>query len=231
MTGSGGERGIGVKVCGLTEPLRVDQAVAGGARMVGFVFFPPSPRSLTPDAAAALAARVPESVQKVGVFVDPGDDWLAATVAAASLDIVQLHGFETPARVAEVRARLGVRVMKALRLAEPADLAPLASYRGADLILFDAKPPPRPGAIPGGNGLNFDWRLLDGLRLDLPWVLAGGLDPDNLEDAVRRTGAKLVDVSSGIEIRPGIKDPDRLGAFLRRARELCLQPAGVGGGR
>lgn len=212
---------IGVKVCGLTEAERVRDAVAGGARFVGFVFYPPSKRSLSLDRAAALAADVPDDVAKVGVFVDPDDDWLAATVAAAGLDIVQLHGHESPARVAEVRSRFSVRVMKALRIAVAEDLAPLDDHAAvADLILFDGKPPPDPDAIPGGNGLAFDWRLLAGLRLDLPWLLAGGLDADNLADAVETTGARLVDVSSGIEIRPGIKDPAKLRAFLDRAAAI-----------
>lgn len=209
----------GVKVCGLTEPERVLQAADGGARFLGFVLYAPSPRSLKPKALEALTTLVPGGVLKVGVYVDPEDDWLEATTPF--LDIAQLHGHESPGRVREIAERFGVRTMKAIRVAEAADLGSLPAFgEVADLILFDAKPPPDPDAIPGGNGLPFDWRLLEGLRVACPWVLAGGLTPGNVQDAVRLTRAPNVDVSSGIETRPGIKDPARLSAFLAAVRAI-----------
>lgn len=212
--------GIVVKVCGLTTADAVDAAVAGGAGMVGFVFFPPSPRSIDPAAAAVLAARVPDGVTKVGVLVDPEDADLDRILAAVPLDLLQLHGREEPGRVAAVRARTGVPVMKAIRVATAADLEPVDTHAAvADRLLFDAKPPPQAN-VPGGHGRAFDWNVLDGLRCALPWMLSGGLTVDNMEEAVRRTGAPALDVSSGVEHRPGVKDPSRIAAFLRRARAL-----------
>ena len=163
-------RPVAVKICGLTTPEAVDAAVASGAAFCGFVFFPPSPRALAPATAAALAARVPTG--RVGLFVDPDDALLDAVLAAVPLDLLQLHGAETPARIAEVRARFGLPVMKAVGLAAEADLPALDTP--ADLLLVDAKPAPG-AALPGGNGIAFDWRLLAGRRLPRPWLLAGGL--------------------------------------------------------
>jgi phosphoribosylanthranilate isomerase len=213
---------LAVKVCGLSEPAAVAAAVRGGARHVGFVFYPPSPRSVTPARAAALAAAVPAGVTTVGVLVDPDDAFLDALLAAVPLGVLQLHGRETPARVAAVRARTGRPVMKALKVADAADLAPVRDYAGvADLLMFDAKAPALPGMLPGGNGLSFDWRLLRGLDSGgRPWFLSGGLDASNLADAVAASGAATVDVSSGVESRPGVKDLGRLTAFLRAAAML-----------
>ena len=217
---------LDVKICGLTRAADRDAAIAGGARWLGFVFYPPSPRSLTPEAAAALVRGRPGSIETVGVFVDPGDAWLDAVLAHAPLDILQLHGAETPERVAEVRALTGRRVMKALSVADAADVARHEAYLGvADMLLFDAKPPRVPGAIPGGNGLAFDWRLLAGQRIKLPWLLAGGLDEANLLHAVRLTGARAVDASSSIETAPGIKDPHRLARLLARAHDIASATA------
>ena len=217
---------LDVKICGLTRAADRDAAIAGGARWLGFVFYPPSPRSLTPEAAAALVRGRLGSAETVGVFVDPDDAWLDAVLAQAPLDILQLHGAETPERVAEVKARTGRRVMKALSIAEAADLTRHEAYLGvADMLLFDAKPPRVPGAIPGGNGLAFDWRLLAGQRIKLTWLLAGGLDEANLLDAVRLTGAQAVDVSSSIETSPGIKDPQRLARLLARAHDIASAAA------
>lgn len=212
---------LDVKICGLTRPTDRDLAIEGGARYLGFVFFPPSPRALTPEAAGALVRGRRGKAAAVGVFVDPDDAWLDAVLAEAPLDILQLHGKETPERVAEVKARTGLRVIKALSVATAADVSRHGDYLDvADMLLFDARPPKEPDAIPGGNGLAFDWRLLAGRRIGLPWLLAGGLDEANLEDAVTLTGARAVDVSSRIETAPGVKDPARLARLLARTHEL-----------
>ncbi|HEX6143162.1 MAG TPA: phosphoribosylanthranilate isomerase [Geminicoccaceae bacterium] len=217
---------MGVKICGLTSPEAVAAAVRGGAAMTGFVFYPRSPRSLDVEAAAALAAAVPDRVLRVGVMVDPDDALLDRVLARVPLDMLQLHGHETPTRVAAIRRRTGRMVMKALKVARAVDLEPAASYAAvADYLLFDAKAP-EDAPVPGGNGLAFDWRVLDGLSLDRPWLLAGGLDLANLEAAVRLTGARALDVSSGVESRPGHKDIGKIQAFLARA--AVLEPAPVG---
>ncbi len=207
-----------VKICGLSTPEGVDAAVAGGAGYVGFVFFGPSPRDVSVARAAKLAARVPAGVAKVALVVDAGDAALDAVVAGVPLDMIQLHGRETPARAAEVRARHGLPVMKAVGLRSAEDLRALDAWTGvADQVLVDAKP--APGAVlPGGNGLAFDWTLLSDRRWFGPWMLAGGLDAGNLGEAVRRTRARQVDVSSGVESAPGVKDAGRIAAFLAAAR-------------
>jgi phosphoribosylanthranilate isomerase len=210
-----------VKVCGLTEPSRIEQAAELGAAFVGLVFYPPSPRYLDPAAARSLAEVVPSRVETVGVVVDANDAELDAILQAVPLDVLQLHGHETPARVSEISLRTGCKVMKALRVEEAADLEPLDEFAdAADMILFDAKPP-RDAGWPGGHGLPFDWRLLQGVAIPCPWALAGGLNADNLEAAVSLTGAPMVDVSSGIESRPGIKDPAKLAAFFAAVRRLA----------
>ncbi len=211
-----------VKICGLTTAEAVATAIAGGAQMTGFVFYPPSPRALDPDAAGALVAQVPSGIDRVGLFVDAGDDAIAAVLAAAPLDMLQLHGSETPERVAALRSRFQMPVIKAIPLAGPQDLALAARYEAiADWLLFDAKPPKTmTHALPGGNGLTFDWRLLAGRQGRRPWLLSGGLDADNLAGAVTTSGAPAVDVSSGVESAPGVKDPVRIRAFLDAARDL-----------
>lgn len=202
-----------IKICGLSKPQDVSAALDAGARYLGFVFFPRSPRAITPGAAATLMANVPPGIARVGLFVNPDDATLDETLAAAPLDIIQLHGAETPERVAEVRARTGLPVMKAIGVATADDLAKLHAYGAvADLLLVDAKPAPG-AALPGGNGIAFDWRLLDGQRFARPWFLAGGLNPGNVAEAVRLTGAPGVDVSSGVERAPGDKDPALISAF------------------
>jgi len=209
---------VAVKICGLTSAQAVDDAVAAGARYVGFVIFPRSPRHLGLDDVALLAQRVPEGVAKVALTVDADDAALDALLAAAPIDMLQLHGHETPARVAAVRARYGLPVMKAVGVADAADLAGLDSYlQVADQILLDAKPPT--GAeLPGGNGLAFDWRLIEGREWSKPWMLAGGLTADTVAQAIRLTGARQVDVSSGVESAPGVKDPARVTAFIQAAQ-------------
>jgi len=213
---------VGVKICGLSTPDAVAAAVAGGAAFVGFVFYARSPRAVTPEQAAALGRLVPQSVGKVGLFVDEGDDRLAEVLAAVPLDLLQLHGSETPARVAEIRARHGTKVMKAVSVAGPDDIAASAAFAEvADWLMFDAKPPKdMAGALPGGNALSFDWRLLAGRSWPKPWMLAGGLDAGNLAEAARISGARYVDVSSGVEDAPGRKSPAKIAAFLAAARAL-----------
>jgi len=211
---------IDAKICGLTSAEGIATAARHGARFVGFVFYPPSPRHLTTDQAARLAVLAPPGITKVGLFVDPDDDLLAATLAKVPLDLLQLHGKESPERVAQVKQRFGKPVMKSIAVAAESDLAAAPRYYGvADRLLFDAKPP-RDAVAPGGNGLAFDWELLGGRRWPLPWMLSGGLTADNLGEAVRTTHATAVDVSSGVERAPGVKDPDKITAFLARARAL-----------
>lgn len=209
---------IRVKICGLREAAHVDAAVRAGAAYVGFVFFPKSPRNVAPATAAALAARVPPGVAKVGLTVDMDDAALDALVAAVPLDMLQLHGGESPERVRAVRERLGLPVMKAVGIADEGDLPALAEFgRVADQLLVDAKPPP--GAeLPGGNAVPFDWRLIAGRRWPVPWMLAGGLTPGNVAEAIRLTGARQVDVSSGVESAPGVKDEELIRAFIAAAQ-------------
>jgi phosphoribosylanthranilate isomerase len=203
-----------VKICGLTEPASVEQAGRLGAAFVGFVFYPPSPRCVDPARAAELAAAAPEGVETVGLVVDADDHELETLLQAVPLDTLQLHGHETLERVAAIGLRFGCRVIKALRVETSEDLAGLPDQAAAaDMVLFDAKPP-RDAAYPGGHGLPFDWRVLDGVALDRPWLLAGGLHAGNVAEAVARTKAPVVDVSSGVESRPGVKDPARLEAFF-----------------
>lgn len=205
-----------VKICGLREESALAAAVAGGARRVGMVFYPPSPRHVPVDAAAALAARVPPGVECTGVFVDPGDSLLAVVLERVPLASLQLHGRETPRRVAEIGARFGLPTIKAIPVARAGDLARADDYAGAaQRLMFDARPPAAdPDALPGGNGLAFDWRLVAGRTWPLPWLLSGGLTPDNVAEAVAVSGAREVDVSSGVESAPGVKDPARIAAFF-----------------
>ncbi|MGR3362964.1 MAG: phosphoribosylanthranilate isomerase [Maritimibacter harenae] len=205
---------IRVKICGLTSADAVTAAVEAGARYVGFVFFPKSPRNIAPELAAELATQVPPGVVKVALVVNPDDALLDEITARVPLDMLQLHGAETPERVAEIRARYGLPVMKAVGIADAADLATLDDYVGvADQILVDAKPP-KEAELPGGNGLAFDWRLLQGRHWSVPWMLAGGLTPQNVALAAKLTGARQVDVSSGVESAPGEKDARLVRDFI-----------------
>jgi phosphoribosylanthranilate isomerase len=213
--------GVAAKICGLSTEEAVTVAVVDGAAYLGFVFYPPSPRAITPHQAARLCAAVPERVARVGLFVDAGDAEIKAVLTAAPLDILQFHGSEPPDRVAEAKTRFGRLVMKAVAIAGPEDVLAAARYEEvADLLLFDAKPPRRADALPGGNGLAFDWELLAGRAWRRPWMLSGGLTAELLPEAVRISGAAAVDVSSGVESRPGEKDPDKIRAFLAAARAL-----------
>ena len=208
---------VRVKVCGLRTPADVAAVAASGAAYAGFVFFAKSPRNLTLPQARLAALAAPPGLAKVALTVDADDATLDAIVEAVPLDMLQLHGAETPERVAEVRARYGLPVMKALGVADGDDLARLIDYSmAADQLLIDAKPP-RAAPLPGGNGLTFDWRLLIGRKWLRPWMLAGGLTSANVAEAIRLTGARQVDVSSGVESAPGVKDHTRIAAFVAAA--------------
>ena len=212
---------IDVKICGIRSPEALEAAVAGGARYVGLVFYPPSPRAIGPMEAAALARMVPTGIRTVGLFVEPDDELLDTILGQVPLDMIQLHGGESPARIAEIKASISSPVMKAIRVAEARDLDPVPDYEAvADMLLFDAKPPPNVTALPGGNGVPFDWTILAGRQWARPWMLSGGLTAENLSESVRTTGASAVDVSSGVEDRPGHKDPALIRDFLERAASL-----------
>lgn len=211
---------IEAKICGLTTPEAVDAAVAGGAAMCGFVFFPPSPRALTPEAAAPLTGRVPDGVAKVGLSVDADDALLAAMIEVGGVDVLQLHGHESVGRVAEIKARFRVPVIKVLLIAGADDVAAAHAYEDvADRLMFDAKPP-KQATRPGGNAIAFDWSLLAGETWSKPWILAGGLTPENVALAVRASGASAVDVSSGVEDAPGRKNLDKIAAFLAAVKAV-----------
>lgn len=210
--------GVRVKICGLTRPEDVDAAVAAGATYLGLNFFPKSPRFVTPKQAAQLCSSVPPGVAKVSLTVDASLSELDKIVSAVPLDMLQLHGNEPPEQVRAVRDRFGLPVMKVVGIATQTDLSKLELYCGsADQILVDAKPP-KGATLPGGNGVVFDWRLIAGRRWPVPWMLAGGLTPGNVADAVRLTGAQQVDVASGIESAPGVKDKDAMKRFVQMAQ-------------
>ncbi len=208
---------VQVKICGLTRPQDLDAVVAARAAYAGFVFFARSPRALSPAQARALTLAAPPGLARIGLFVDAEDALIDAVLAEAPLDMLQLHGHESPERLADLRARHGLPIIKAVGVAGAEDLPALTTYgRVADMLLVDAKPP-RDAVLPGGNGLSFDWRLIAGRRWPVPWMLAGGLDAGNVADAIALTGARQVDVSSGVESAPGIKDAAKIAAFCAAA--------------
>jgi phosphoribosylanthranilate isomerase len=214
-----------VKICGLSTPEALDVALDVGADMVGFVFFPLSPRHLAFDAARMLGDRVRGRAQKVALTVDADDATFEAIVGSLRPDLLQLHGKETPARVAALKRRFGRPVMKAIPVEGTSDLTLIADYVAiADRLLFDARAP-REATRPGGLGKSFDWRLLENLDPGMPFMLSGGLDAANVGEALRITGAPGVDVSSGVERAPGDKDPDKIRAFVRAAREAAARLA------
>ena len=210
------------KICGLKTPEAVSAAIEGGAGLIGFNFYARSPRATDPANVRRLGALVPSHVKRVGLIVDETDDRIAEILAGCDLDLLQLHGHETPERVTEVRAKFGTQIIKVISVSAAADLAAAARYEPvADYLMFDAKPPKSMiGALPGGNALSFDWTLLSGRSFARPWLLAGGLNPDNLAEAVRVTGAPIVDVASWVEDRPGEKNPSKIKAFLDVAKRL-----------
>jgi len=216
MTGVGST--VDIKICGLTDLDGIDAAVAAGAAWLGAVFFPPSPRAVEAAWAAELFDALPDDVGTVGLFVDPDDALLDQVLSQVRLDLIQLHGQESPARVDAIRLEYGLPVMKAIGVAGPADLETALAYADhADRLLLDAKPPA--GADrPGGHATAFDWTILQGWRSPLPWMLAGGLTPDTVGDAVRITGAPGVDVSSGVERAKGVKDPTLIDRFCAAVR-------------
>ncbi|MGB2202367.1 MAG: phosphoribosylanthranilate isomerase [Pseudooceanicola atlanticus] len=209
---------IRVKICGLSRPEDVTAAARAGAVYGGFVFFPKSPRAVSADVAQALAVDAPVGLAKVALVVDAGDALIDEITTKVPLDMLQLHGKESPERVAELRARTGLPVMKAIGVSGEEDLPAIDVYsQVADQLLIDAKPP-KDAVLPGGNGLSFDWRLLQGRKYwTKPWMLAGGLTPENVAEAVRLTGARQVDVSSGVESAPGVKDAAKIDAFVAAA--------------
>ena len=212
---------VAAKICGISTEEAVAAAAAGGAAYVGLNFYPPSPRSLRAERAAQLCASVPAGIRRVGLFVDADDATIAAVLDRAPLDLLQFHGHETPERVAEAKAHFRLPVIKAVAIAGPEDVAAASRYEEvADMLLFDAKPPHRADALPGGNGLAFDWQLIAGREWKLPWMLSGGLNAALLPEAVRISGAGAVDVSSGVEHRPGHKDPAKIREFLKVAQSL-----------
>lgn len=226
MTVSNSKTGPLVKICGLNTLTVVDAAVAAGADMIGFMFYERSRRAVTPDLAQALGEEV-TGVTRVAIVVDATDAEIDAITATGVIDMLQLHGHEGPERVAELKKRTGLAVMKALRVATREDVTQVDGFVGvADHILFDAKTPKEmKHSLPGGNGLTFDWTLLDGLKIDTPWMLSGGLTADNVAEAIRLTGAPGVDTSSGVEDKPGVKNPARIRAFVEAAKHPHLETA------
>ena len=210
---------VAAKICGLSTPETLDAAVQAGASWVGFVTFPRSPRHIESlDLLKSLGGRVPKGVGRVGLFVDPDDALIDARVGTGVIDVLQLHGSETPERVAALKARTGKQAMKAIKVASPADIGrAIAAYAGVvDYLMFDAAD----GTLPGGNAKSFDWTFLSGTKVPVPWMLAGGLTPDNVAEAVRVTGTPIVDVSSGVESSRGVKSIELIRAFLDRVKAL-----------
>ena len=208
-----------IKICGLSTPETLDVALGAGADLVGFVRYPKSPRHVSLDLGHRLSLQAKGRAQRVVLLVNPGDEDIAQAIEAINPDLIQLHGSETPERVAEIRSMVKRPVMKAFGVAEPSDLKALTPYASrVDRFLLDAKPPRTANALPGGNGLAFDWRLLNGLDPKLSFMLSGGLTPDNVAEAIRLTKSQAVDVSTGVESGPGLKDPARIEAFIRAAR-------------
>ena len=209
-----------VKICGLTQPSDVHAVAQAGAVYCGFVFFPKSPRNVSFEQAAAMAVEAPIGLAKVALTVNADDAFLDALTAAVPLDMLQLHGNETPERVQEVKSRYGLPVMKAVGVADADDLPALDVYmKVADQILVDAKPP-KNADLPGGNGLTFDWRLIAGRRWAVPWMLAGGLTPTNVAEAIAMTGARQIDLSSGVESAPGVKDAVLIRSFMAAVKGI-----------
>lgn len=206
-----------IKICGIRETAALEAVIGAKADFAGFIFHAKSPRNLSIPEAASLSAMAKGRIKRVGLIVDPSDEFLGELFASVELDALQLQGSESPARIREIGQRYDVAVWKALSVATAQDVEKASAYEdAADLILFDAKTPP--GALPGGMGLRFDWTLLEGLDIALPWGLAGGLDPDNVAEAILRTHAPMVDVCSGTESAPGIKDLDKIASFCDAAR-------------
>lgn len=213
---------VSAKICGVNDPESVRMAVACGAAHIGLNFYAPSPRSVTPAQAGDLAALIPAEVGRVGVFVDPTDAEIDAVLAETPLELLQLHGSEEPSRIAALKARTGINVMKAISIADDSDFARAEPYVDVvDWLMFDAKPPKdMKNALPGGNALSFEWQLLGDRSWPVPWMLAGGLNSGNVAEAVRLSGAAVVDTSSGVEDAPGRKNPEKIRSFLDAVSRL-----------
>ena len=206
-----------VKICGLSDPENLAVAIETGARLVGFVFYEPSPRNVSFDIAWNLARAVPTSIRSVGLFVDPEDALLDQIVTGIQLDMIQLHGNETPGRINEIKEKYNMPVMKAIRVREESDLDNVAGFEAAaDWLLFDSKH--EKATLPGGTGHSFDWSLLEGRTFSKPWMLGGGLNPENVADAIKQLSPDAVDVSSGVESIPGQKDPAKIKAFIEAVK-------------
>jgi phosphoribosylanthranilate isomerase len=211
---------VDVKICGLSDEAAVAAAVKGGAAMVGFIFFPPSPRFITVERASELTKNIPRDVTRVGLVVDADDQWLARIASGAGIDMLQLHGQETPKRACAIRQRFGLPIIKALPVQEAVDVANASKFEGVvEQLMFDAKPP-EGASRPGGNARSFDWSLLSEIKFSFPWILAGGLTVDNVGNAVKISGAKTVDVSSGVEDASGRKNLEKIRIFLAASSAL-----------
>ncbi len=207
-----------VKICGISEPHSLEVAIKAGARFIGFVFYPPSPRAISFETAYQLARTVPTGVRSVGLFVNPADDFLDYTLGGIGLDMIQLHGDEPPERVAAIKSRYNIDVMKAIRVAGPEDLKILENFEDvADWILFDSKP--AQADLPGGTGESFDWNILSGRHFKKPWMLGGGLDVSNVTQALSTLNPNAIDVSSGVEKARGVKDPNKINAFIQAVKK------------
>lgn len=212
---------VAVKICGINDPVAIQAALSAGAEFVGLVFYPRSPRAVTIEQAQRLVALVPPDITPVGLFVDPTDEEILKIGRQVMLHMVQLHGNETPERVQQIKNLTGMPVMKAIKIESAADFAQVSSYEQvADWLLFDAKPADSVNALPGGNAVSFDWSLLKDRTFNKPWMLAGGLNAGNITNAVRMTGASVIDVSSGVEDSPGHKNPDKIRELLALAGKI-----------
>ena len=213
---------VETKICGLSTDETLQAAINAGARYIGFVFYPPSPRNVDIETAARLCNLAGENILKVGVFVNPDDEFLSRIIDHVDIDVIQLHGNETIERVQYIRARYSKLVMKAISVASVGDINRAREYeKEVDILLFDAKAPiDMDDALPGGNGLAFDWQLIAGQEWHVPWMLSGGLDPKNVTDAIKTSGTNIVDVSSGVENAPGDKDIKKINAFIKAVRQV-----------
>ena len=211
---------VDVKICGIDRKESVDAAAKAGAKLIGFVFYSDSPRYLTSETASLLISRVPDCVMRVGLFVNPTDQEISDVLELSQLDYVQLHGEETPDRVRKIKTNTGLKIIKAIKVSDSLDLSKISSFEGiVDLFIFDAEAPSTGGRfLPGGNARSFDWHILEGLSINTPWLLAGGLNKHNVKDAIRTSGAKLVDVSSGVEDRIGVKSIKKIKSFIEATR-------------
>ena len=211
-----------IKICGISTEAAIDALVTGGAAYMGMIFFEKSPRHVSLEQASRLSSHAGKRVRKVAVTVDASDDYIGEIVAAAEPDMLQLHGSETPERVKQLNSRFKLPIIKSIAVGARSDLDKIAPYEGiVDRFLFDAKPPAG-SDLPGGNGVAFEWEIMDGLPDNVPYMLSGGLDATNLERAIRLSGATAVDISSGVESAPGVKDPKLIEAFLKTCREIAL---------